>query len=98
MQRQARLDAGQRATRLKLFEPVQLRLRGAGIRAHLLDLSVTGALAHSEYPPAVGDHVMIEGASLGVAGRVMWVREKRFGIHFDLPLAGGAVERAVHYP
>lgn len=95
MHRQATLDAARRAARLKLFEPVKLRCGGVAVRAHLLDLSVTGALAHSDRPPAPGDHVLIEGESLAVAGRVMWVRAKRFGVHFDLPLACEAVDRAV---
>lgn len=91
------MDAAQRAARRKLFEPVQLRCGRVSVRAHLLDLSVTGALAHSDRPPAPGDHVLIEGASLGVAGRVMWVRDKRFGVHFDLPLTNVIVDRAVRY-
>jgi hypothetical protein len=89
------LGAARRATRLKLFEPVLLRVQGSPVRAHLLDLSMTGALAHSDSPPQVGDHVVIEASALSVAGRVMWVRAKRFGIHFDLPLPQPTVDRVV---
>lgn len=89
------LGAARRATRLKLFEPVLLRIQGHAVRAHLLDLSATGALAHCDSPPCVGDHVLIEASTLGVAARVMWVRAKRFGIHFDLPLPQLTVDRVV---
>lgn len=84
-----------RATRLKLFEPVLLRLHGLPLRAHLLDLSATGALVHSERPPLTGDHVHIEAAALGLSGRVVWVRARRFGIRFDAPLADTIVRRVV---
>tara|TARA_R110000868_G_scaffold256565_2_gene513354 strand:- start:144 stop:440 length:297 start_codon:yes stop_codon:yes gene_type:complete len=87
--------AAHRATRLKLFEPVLLRVQGLPVRAHLLDLSMTGALAHSDNPPQVGDHVVIEASALSVAGRVMWVRAKRFGIHFDFPLPQPTIDRVV---
>lgn len=83
------------ATRLKLFEPVLLRLHGMPFRAHLLDLSTTGALAHSERTPCVGDQVFIEGEPLCVSGRVVWVRTQRFGIRFDVPLADMIVQRVV---
>lgn len=90
-----KLGAARRATRLKLFEPVLLRTHGESARAHLLDLSATGALAHCDSPPRVGDHVLIEASILGVSGRVMWVQSKRFGVHFDLPLPPFTVDRVV---
>ena len=89
------LGAARRATRLKLFEPVLLRVQGEEVRAHLLDLSMTGALAHCDSPPRIGERVLIEANALGVAGRVMWVRAKRFGVHFDLPLPQITVDRVV---
>ena len=95
MQEHHLLGASRRATRLKLFEPVLLRVQGLPVRAHLLDLSMTGALAHSDNPPQVGDHVVIEASALSVAGRVMWVRAKRFGIHFDFPLPQPTIDRVV---
>ncbi|MBH1998709.1 MAG: PilZ domain-containing protein [Sphingomonadaceae bacterium] len=95
MHDQQSLAIARRATRLKLFEPVLLRLHGMPFRAHLLDLSATGALAHSERTPCVGDHVLIEGESLCVSGRVVWVRARRFGLRFDVPLADMIVQRVV---
>ncbi|MCP1468889.1 hypothetical protein J3E64_000560 [Sphingobium sp. OAS761] len=76
-----------RATRHKLFEPVTLRMHGFSVRAHLLDLSETGALGHSDQPPYDGDHVIIEGGILCATGHIVWVRGKKFGVRFDTPLA-----------
>ncbi|ETI64475.1 pilus assembly protein PilZ [Sphingobium sp. C100] len=84
-----------RAVRHKLFEPVMLRLDGAVVRAHLLDLSATGALAHCDRPLFTGDRVMIEAEALGIVGHVVWTRGKRFGIHFETPLADCVVDRVV---
>ncbi|HUD95712.1 PilZ domain-containing protein [Sphingobium sp.] len=89
------LVAARRAVRLKLFEPVVLRVHGVAERAHLLDLSATGALAHCEQPPYTGDAVRIEGETLSITGRVMWVLGKRFGIHFDRTLTDTMVLRVV---
>ncbi len=71
------------AVRHKLFEPVLMRIDGIPIRAHLLDLSRSGALAHAEAPPLPGARAAIEGIGLLVPARIVWVRAKRFGLQFD---------------
>ncbi|MBZ9647452.1 PilZ domain-containing protein [Sphingobium sp. 3R8] len=81
------LDMRQRgAARHKLFEPLALRHAGVLRRAHMLDLSVSGALLHAERPPRIGDGVIIEFQDLAAVGHVIWVRAKRFGVRFDVPL------------
>lgn len=79
------------ATRHKLFEPVLLRQGGVAVRAHMLDLSVTGALLHAERPPVIGARVTIHAEGAGAAARVIWVRAKRFGLRFDMPLADATI-------
>lgn len=74
------------AARRKMFEPVTLSFGGAEMRAHFLDLSSSGALAHCETPPVSGSYVSVEALGLAASGRVMWARGKRFGIQFSLPL------------
>jgi len=74
------------AVRHKLFEPLALRHAGVLLRAHMLDLSVSGALLHAERPPQVGDGVVIECHGWTAAAHVIWVRAKRFGVRFDVPL------------
>ena len=89
--------AGQRrhAVRRKMFEPVALHYGGITARAHFLDLSCSGALAHSETPPLAGSYVAVEATGLERTGRVMWARGKRFGIQFSQPLSDADVEALV---
>lgn len=76
-----------RTARHKLFEPIALSVRGQAIRAHLLDLSSTGALAHSETPPPLNAFVTINASGVTAMGRVMWISSKRFGVQFSEPLS-----------
>lgn len=84
------------AARHKMFEPVVLHLRGMPLRAHILDLSTTGALAHCDRPPSTGDRVMIETKGIMVVAHVVWVRAKRFGVHFDIALSDAMVAGLVN--
>lgn len=91
----ARATETQRATRHKLFEPVVMRIDNVSVRGHLLDLSRSGALAHTEEAPQIGARVQIEGIGVLTPCRVVWVREKRFGLHFDQMLPQAVVDRLI---
>lgn len=82
------------AARVKLFQPTTLHGAGAPRRAHLLDLSISGALVHALEPPAVGGFVRIEVAGEARIARVAWSRGKRFGIRFAMPLTASQVVAA----
>lgn len=82
--------------RLKLFQPTEMRgPDGATRRAHLLDLSATGALVHAADPPAVGGEVALRLSNAPRPGRVMWVDGRRFGVQFRSPLTDAEVEDAL---
>lgn len=81
--------------RLKLFEPTEMEGPGGPARAHILDLSATGALVHAARPPAVGEHVQLRVAGILRYSRVMWVDDQRFGVAFRLPLAGDELDRVL---
>ncbi|EQB11894.1 hypothetical protein RLDS_22470 [Sphingobium lactosutens DS20] len=66
------------------------------MRGHLLDLSATGALCHSDMPFRAGDRVLIDADCLGVAGRVVWSGGKRFGLHFEAALPASVLDRVLH--
>lgn len=92
-----RAQENRRATaRLKLFEPVTLRIDGVSMRGHLLDLSRSGALAHADANVMPGARVEMEGIGILTPARVVWVRDRRFGLRFDHwlsePLVGMIVE------
>ncbi len=79
------------AARHKLFEPFDLCQAGQSVRAHMLDLSVSGALLHAERPPRIGAGVILAFPGLEVAAHVVWVRAKRFGVRFDMLLPDTAL-------
>jgi len=83
------------AARHKLFEPLALRHAGVPLRAHMLDLSLSGALLHAERPPQIGDDVVIEFHGWTAAAQVVWVRAKRFGVRFDAPLTDAALRASL---
>lgn len=84
---------GRHATRLKVFQPVALLAGKAEHRAHLLDVSRTGALVHSAAPVAVGERISLRAEGLPIGGTVMWVAAPRLGVAFAAPLADAAIER-----
>ena len=89
---------GSRASkREKIFEPATLLYGGDARRAHLLDISMTGALAHADYPPDIGSNVLIRCAQQDLHGSVVWVDGKRFGLSFDPALEAEAVERVYRH-
>jgi hypothetical protein len=55
-------------------------------RIHLLDVSISGALAHAVAPPPPGTRVRIECGELSRGARTCWREASRFGLRFDLPL------------
>ena len=72
--------------RRKLFQPAQLDVAGGSKRIHLLDLSETGALASGTEPPLAGGLVSLVCGDLRRSARVVWVRGRRFGLAFVMPL------------
>lgn len=88
------------AARHKMFEPVRLHRDGETWRAHLLDLSRTGARLHADLPPHVDQWVEVELFGLLLRGRVIWEKARRFGIRFDQalpdPLLQGLIETVVN--
>lgn len=72
--------------RFKLFLPTRMRLGHHGFAAHLIDLSVSGALATATQPPAVGTRVFVRMLGGSRAARVVRRDGREFGIEFAAPL------------
>ena len=79
--------------RLKVFLPIELYAGTTPLRAHLLDLSASGALVHSVAAPAPGSPVRLMIGGLVRTARVVWQDGVRFGIAFAVPLREIEVER-----
>lgn len=76
-------DFQRASTRHKLFEPVSMRVDGLPVRGHLLDLSRSGALAYADADVLSGARVELEGIGILTPARVMWAKDRRFGLRFD---------------
>lgn len=60
------------------------------------NLSAGGLLADSDQIPQVGDALLVTLRNVGeVPGRVVWVREARFGMAFDMTIDPAAVRQPV---
>lgn len=79
--------------RLKVFQPIEIFAGTTPLRAHLLDLSASGALVHSLAAPAPGTPVRLTIGGLVRTARVVWQDGVRFGIAFAVPLREIEVER-----
>jgi hypothetical protein len=79
-------DRPRSAPRHKIFEPTRLHLAEGEVRAHLINVSLSGALVHAQSAPRRGESVRIEIAGTTVAGQVRWADGPRFGLAFAQPL------------
>jgi hypothetical protein len=70
------------AHRHKTFEPTTLQLAAGEVRAHILNVSATGALIHAPGEPAKGARVTVRLVGRDIPAEVMWVDGARFGIAF----------------
>lgn len=83
------------AKRFKVFEPGLLRYGRTQHRIHLLDLSVSGALAHADDAPVPGTMVLVESGELRAVARVVWAKGQRFGLAFGRPLSDDQIARVL---
>ncbi|MBV9842161.1 MAG: PilZ domain-containing protein [Sphingomonadaceae bacterium] len=82
-----------KSKREKIFEPVTIVAGVRQSKAHLLDLSLTGALGHADAPPAVGTLITVLCVDEQLKGSVVWIEAKHFGISFDPALEPDTVQR-----
>jgi hypothetical protein len=75
--------AGQR---IDLALDVTLLRRGKQVRAHLTNLSSTGANAIAAFAPGPKEVVQILWNGKAMACHVIWARGNAFGLQFDRPL------------
>lgn len=73
--------------RVKAFEPASVDYAREVVRAHVLDISLTGALLHMESPCPTGTVLTLKCKLLTVGARVAWTKGARLGIAFLRPIA-----------
>lgn len=88
--------AATRATRVsaraKLFQPVEVHSAAGRRRAHLLDLSATGALLALADLPGSARILTLHCGGVQRIARVAWAVDGRCGIAFARPLAPAELE------
>lgn len=83
------------APRYKLFQPTNVSVAGLENRAHLLNLSVGGALLYSQDAPAPGTNVRVWCGGDLLSARVVWREDRRFGLAFSTPLAHAKIAEVI---
>jgi hypothetical protein len=86
-------DRARSAPRHKIFVPTEILFGNGEIRAHLINVSLSGALAHAAPPPPSGETVRIGICGTMVSARVRWTDGPRFGLAFAQPLSPTLLQR-----
>ena len=84
-----------RVARHKVFLPAEMIGATGTVRIHLLNLSVTGALAYAERTPRPDAVIQMRCGDATWLARVVWTQDKKFGLVHVVPLAPSAVAKLV---
>lgn len=79
--------------RVKTFQLASLRADDAVCRAHVLDISRSGARVHCTADLRRGQRVTLMMEHLRIAATILWVAEQRAGIRFQTPLIDDQLRR-----
>lgn len=88
-------DRPRSAPRHKVFIPTEIILSTGEMRAHLINVSLSGALAHAVPAPACDELIQVAMCGTQVAARVRWVDGPRFGLSFALPLSPALLKQVL---
>lgn len=72
--------------RNKLFEAATVKSIEGESSTHVLDISCSGAMMATHYPPPVSARVIVICRSIKCVASVAWVSGSRFGVHFQRPM------------
>lgn len=75
-----------RESRYKVFEVVSATVAGAERRAHMINVSLSGALLHMDQSARLGEPVALHWEGRAIAGQIVWASPPRFGLRFQNPL------------
>jgi hypothetical protein len=79
--------------RVKIFQLASLRIDGAALRAHILDISPSGARIHCAVALRHGQRTTLLVEHLHIAATVLWTRDQRAGLRFDTRLTDDQLRR-----
>jgi hypothetical protein len=72
--------------RLRVLLAAEIEIEGERRRAHLLNISESGAKLDADEVPTEGDVVILHREGIVAPGIVSWVIDHRFGVQFDTPV------------
>jgi len=75
-----------RAIRRKVLLRAQMRAGGAPTEVCIRDISARGLLIQASRPPPRGGYIEIVSAGHAIVGRVVWAKERRFGVSTSDPI------------
>lgn len=81
-----------RDPRYKVFLVVEVEFESVRARTHLLNVSTSGALAHSSAVPRRNTKVVLIYKHTKRRARVVWVEGSRYGLAFEVPLSTAEFE------
>ena len=87
-----------REHRRKVVIRARMRAGAAPVDVCIRDLSSRGLMLQTGAPPPRGSYVEIVGASLTIVGRVIWAKERRFGVRTNDPIDVPAVLFGIQPP
>lgn len=90
-----RAKCAARAPRLKVFQPITVDCGSGATRAHLLNVSHSGAMVHCACAPDKGAAVWIGLGGARNQARVVWRDGKKFGAEFARQLTAAQIDEVL---
>ncbi len=81
-----------RARRFKLFHLAEMRMPGARVKVHVVNLSTSGLMIRSDASPDPGTIAIFDLGSAERRGRVVWRDADRCGVQFMVPLTDSELD------
>lgn len=88
-------DRPRSAPRHKIFLPTQVYLSTGETRAHLINVSSSGALVHATTTPHCEETIQVALCGALIPARVRWVDGRRFGLSFLQPLGDAQIKQLI---
>ena len=87
-----------RQRRSNFFLTAVVEISGRALDVKLRNLSASGALIEGEGLPAENTQITFRKGDLTVSGSIVWVSDRKAGVHFHAPLTPEALLRHVPTP
>ncbi|HEV2568652.1 PilZ domain-containing protein [Sphingomonas sp.] len=83
------------ANRYKTFLPCAVEQNGTPNRAHILNVSLTGAMIATPETMRPRDWISLQFQSVSYKAVVVWARDHRAGLRFSLPLPQSTLQKLI---